>query len=450
MSVQLEAIAFNHDPTSATRDALNIRRNARQFVAVPEWRRGARFHPEDSVAAYAISATAGQTITIHANFTRGDPGLTSVEVRAVRPPSQESPAWWQPAILPPLFLWPASAYYYLWNYYYHDYLLRAYLWQLSVATAGNVLGEVSARQVTFQPDGQTGFTAFALQNVRLGSGGAGRHTVTWRWQYRRGPGETWIDFATSHHQIYAVPEVPTTPWLQLPFDPANTQLPWTEVMDYACRWARGASTLDDVATRVTRAVYDLGPTVIQYDCLGPGLNQLGSPHYTFFAPTFDRYFNCTEFLERLAGGEGNGVWVNCSDCAAIVGTFANILGCDLWQSRMRPPAGSGAPAFAVNPILAIGSPSWQSACGALGFSMHEVAWKGDCTENDEVFDACLQVNGGADPTRPPQIPLLPTNMRFGNPGEGQYRDRLAAPDGPLPGRSVCVPQPGLRRRRLVI
>jgi hypothetical protein len=45
-------------------------------------------------------------------------------------------------------------------------------------------------------------------------------------------------------------------------------------------------------------------------------------------------FECTQFVERLRGGNGNGIYANCSDCATIVASFANVLGCDLWQSRM--------------------------------------------------------------------------------------------------------------------
>lgn len=37
--IAIEAIKFNHDDNSATHDALNIRKNATQFVHVPEWRR---------------------------------------------------------------------------------------------------------------------------------------------------------------------------------------------------------------------------------------------------------------------------------------------------------------------------------------------------------------------------------------------------------------------------
>ena len=60
--------------------------------------------------------------------------------------------------------------------------------------------------------------------------------------------------------------------------------------------------------------------------------------------TTPAYFECTQFLDRLRGGPGLGGTVNCTDCAVIVSTFSNALGCDLWQSRM------GSQQFEVNPI----------------------------------------------------------------------------------------------------
>ena len=85
MSVQLEAIKFNHDSASATHDALNLRRNATEFVIVPEWQRGLSIKPEDSPAAYALAETRGNTITIQAQFRRTDPGLQGVQIRAIDP-----------------------------------------------------------------------------------------------------------------------------------------------------------------------------------------------------------------------------------------------------------------------------------------------------------------------------------------------------------------------------
>ncbi|HEU0292203.1 MAG TPA: peptidoglycan-binding domain-containing protein [Anaerolineales bacterium] len=383
ITVQLEAVKFNHDPTAATTDALNIRKNSTQTVAVPEWQRNISVNPIDSPVAYAINETRGNIITIQAKFQLAFPVTLTTEIRAV----PQTP---------------------------------------------HVLGEVQGKQVTFLPTGETNFETFELQNVQIwdNSVGVGNHDITWMWQFRLQPANPWTDFVTSQHRIYAVLEVPKLPWQQMPFDSSNTQLPWTDVLEYACGWASGAINLDDAATKVTTEVYNLGTSILEYDCPGGG-----GTHYAF--PDF----NCTAFLERLGGGAGAGRYVNCSDCATIVSTFANILGCDLWQSRMGN-------SFDLNPILAIGSSTWQTACGWGGFSYHEVAWKGACTSSEEVFDACLQVDGDADPTAPPHTPLQPTNLRFGNIGDGQYRDRLAA-DTPT-GRSNCRPQPSTRMRRRIV
>lgn len=411
MSVEILAIKFNHNPFSATTCALNVRRNATQFVTVPEWQRGISINAEDSVAAYAISKTMGNTLTIQAKFACADLQKSTFEVRAVHPPL---PIPWN---LPPYYL----------NYYN--------LWQLLLRTQVNILGEVKAKKITFQPNGESNFEVFELQGHRLLNRGVGIHRVMWCWQFRSEPYGQWTDFATTKHKIYTVRQTPTKPWRQTPYDEANIQLPWTDVLDYACHWASRAYTLDEAATSVTRNVYNLGKGLLEYGCPIGGISVYSFP-----------YFNCTAFLERLRGGIGRGRYVNCSDCATIVSTFANILGCDLWQSLMST---WGKP-FPVNPILVIGSSKWQFPCTpkpfpGLGFSYHEVAWKGNCTSDDEVFDACLSVDNYGDPTRVPHWPLLPTNMRFGRLGERQYRYRLAMPWG----RDLCEPQPTIRQRRII-
>lgn len=99
--------------------------------------------------------------------------------------------------------------------------------------------------------------------------------------------------------------------------------------------------------------------------------------------------------------------------------------------------------FDLNPMLAIGSDTWRPACGWSQFSYHEVGWEGMCGTVDAVFDACLQV----DQSPPNQIPLLPANIRFGDPGSGEYRD-LLSPDTPT-GRPRCNPRPASRQHRRV-
>lgn len=398
MSIRLEAIQFNHDPTSATKDALNLRTDASQFVTVPEWRRGVTVLPEDSPVAYAIEETAGRSLTIGVKLERLDSQINKAWVRAVDA-NLEPPG--RPGCL--------------------GFLLRL-IHRILRALFGNVLGEVKARQVTFLPTGETAFESFKLKHTRIDR--VGRFTTEWKWQYRLNPGDAWTDFDTSAHRVYVLLRLPSGPWQQAPWAAGNTQLPWTAVLDYACMWAHGTTDADDAAGRITRAVYELGPGLVEYDCPGGGSSQ-----YSWGG------FDCTAFIERMRGGVGNGQYVNCSDCATIVSTFANAIGCDLWQSRM----GWG---FDLNPLLAIGSGVWQTACNWGGFSYHEVAWKGACTATEEVFDACLQVDGDVDPTAAPHTPLLPVNMVFGVPGDGLYRDRLS-PAG------TCDAQPSSRTRRTV-
>jgi len=368
--IAIEAIKLNHNPGAATHDAFNIRKNATQFVHVPEWRRFISVKPEDSPAAYAVAPTRGNPITIEASFSTTDPTLAIAEVR--------------------------------------------------------VEHHVKTQSVSFT-NGQTGFVRFELIDPLVARGEVGVWDLQWHWEYRRTPLHPWHHFDTTQHRFYVTLDLPSHPWQQAPYNAANTQLPWTDVLDYACRWAQGATTKEMAAGLVTQHIYALGPSIITYDCPGGG-----SSHYS--AGNFD----CTAFLQRLSGGLGNGIYVNCSDCATFVSTFSNALGCELWQSRM----GFG---FALNDLLAIGSSVWQTACGWGAFSYHEVAWLGACTVNDDVYDACLEVNGSGNPTIPPYVPLLPQHLKFGNPGQLLYRDRLASPAG----RPTCNPQPGTRQHRLV-
>jgi hypothetical protein len=380
MPARVEAIVFNHDPFSPS-IGLNLRRDAGNPVPIPEWR--PTVAAADSLAAYVTTEAARTTPTIRAQLRWTGLPVAALDVRAVEPPGHR-----------------------------------------------NVLGALRPRQVRFGPGGTSAMETFQLQGPRLRDAGVGVHTVTWRWQLRPDPQQPWVDFAVTSHTVYTVLAVPGGPWLQAPFGPANTQLPWTRVLDHACRWAGGAQTLDEAATRVTEAVFELGPEVVEYGCPILGMTQYSLP-----------YFHCMAFLDRLAGGFGRGRYVNCTDCATIVSTFANILGCQLWQSRM-----SGDAPFALNEMLAIGSQQWRTACDWGAFNYHEVAWKGTCTAEEEVFDACLLLDSDADPTRSPHQPLLPADMRFGFPGDGDYRDRLAAPQG----RHDCRPQPLGRTHRFVV
>ena len=399
MSIVLQAIAFNADSANIIPDALNIRRNASLPVTVPEWQRGVTFTAADSLAAYSLEDVVGRPVTIHARFSRLLPQVVSVQVRAVQAP------------LP----WPWQGI---------QGLLQAQI---------NVLGEVAPETVVFLPNGNSAFVSFTLRNTRLSSCGIGVHHVRWHWQYRLGPGAPWLDFAFTEHTIYTVLRVPRSPWVQEPADIANIQLPWTDVLDFACRWARGARTPVEAAAAITRAVFFLGNGVLSYDC------SLGAAAYAF------EVFLLSELIELLRGGVGRGHYVNCSDCAAIVATFSNAVGADLWQSRMGGALASQLGYFPVKPVRTIGSFTWGQPCGWWpGWTFHEVAWDDECTADDPVFDGSLQL----DLYPPYRISTTPTNLSFSlaRQWEWLYRPLLVPPDGwPL-----CEPMPLMRRRRPVI
>jgi hypothetical protein len=401
MGLQLESIAFNHDTNGHASDALTIRRNASQPVHVPEWRRGVSTTADDSPAAYSLADVRGNTVYIRVELSRTLPSDNTVEVRALDLNAGGGCLY---ALLTALGL---------------GWLVKP--------SPGNLLGRVVERKVHFGSGTSSGPVMFRLADHRLDTAGVEQGVTMWLWQYRATSMSPWIDIGITMHRVFAVLRAPTAPWQQSPAGLSNTQLPWADLLQYACSWAKGAKTADEASAAITKAIYALGPSIIEYDCPGGG-----SSWYSW--PDFD----ATALLDRLGGGPGNGIYINCSDCATFTSSCANLVGADLWQSRM----GWG---FSLNEILAIGSSAWQTACGWGSFWYHEVAWKGACTANERVYDACLQVDGDADPMSAPHTPQLPVDMRFGNPGDGDYRDKLC----PAPGGASCAPQPATRTRRPV-
>lgn len=381
MTVILEAIKFNHDPDSATTDAFNIRRNETQPVIQPEWRSGITLNPEDSPAAYARDVTNGKTLTIQAKFRCTDSAIASVKVRALD----------------------------------GHQVLRS-------VVMVNVLGEVCPEEVVFT-NGESDFAIFELTKVRIQDVGVSVSDTIWRWQFSVNSG-AWTDFATTTHRIYTVLAMPTRPWQPDSSVSSNTQQPWTEVLDYACRWAASATSVPQAAKLVTEQVNGLGSGLVHYD--NP---QSGSTGFTIDSPPS---FDCGDFLLLLRGQPHlRGSGVNCDDCAAFVATFANILGCDLSEARMDHD-------IPLNPHLRIGAAALETDM----FGYHAVAWSGQCGENDEVFDACVQLDSDDQPSLTPHPLFVPANIRFGQLGEHLYRFKLASD----PSQCNPVNERGLRRR----
>jgi hypothetical protein len=398
--IALDAVKFNLE-TVVAGGSLNVRKNATEWISLPEWRRGGSVNYEDSPAAFALAALEHATIHIAASFT-GDDSLRTAEIRAV-----------DNAIAPPPLVRSR---------------VTSILQRVSTANT-EVPVAIRERNVHFH-NGSTGMIRFELADPKIDRTRVGLYDCEWQWQYRMPGDPVWRRFALSRHRIYVTLDIPSAPWKQMPNESENTQIVWTDVLDYACSWAAGAQNTVDAASAITKRVNELGPNLITFDAPGAG-----SSHYAW------SNFDCTAFLDRLAGGIGNGMYVNASDCATIVSTFANALGCDLWQARM----GYG---FSTNPALTIGSKIWQKPCLWNGFSYHEVAWEDSCSEEDRVYDASMTLDGSLDPSQPPHTATAAAGIPFGHAtahGEISFRTRFAAPSGRYP----CQAQPQTRTRRLV-
>lgn len=392
MNVTLEAIKFNHDPTGNTTGAFNIRRNEQEPIQIPEWQKGESVRSEDSPAAYALDHVKKLDFNIKAKFSVPNSSLKKLTIKAVLEDSVKGEEF--------------------------DKLTAE-----SRSAADRRLGETEETEINFKR-GQSGFQTFTLNDERIWDRGVGVRDLTWRWHYSQpSTSKTWTEFAVTHHRIYTVLCRPTDPWKPGSSDESDTQVPWTDVLDYACRWAATTTNVDDGATQVTQRMIMLGHEgVLHYD--NPNS---GAVNFTYERPFM---FDCSDFLRLLSGQKNvQGRAVNCDDCAAVVVSFANILGCNLNEGRTG--------GFYPRRHLRIGS------AGISGgkFSHHTTAWKGRCTESDQVFDACLQLNSARDKAQSPEW-FVPTNMIFGMPDQQEYRFLLAS----VPEK--CIPRKKPRRRSI--
>jgi hypothetical protein len=430
------SLTFNLDPSVAD-GSLALRKNLTTQAPWPEWQRGRPNQSASSPVAYVLSELGEAPPRLNVQVERQADDPARVEFRALATTTAAAAPLPPAELLPPDLIWPGSYWFSSAAEYHAALAYRAYYrrWQDSRQVNPHVLGRVPATEVAFPEGNATTAVTVPLPEARLRGRGVGVFDITWRWQTRAGSGLPWKDIGLTNHRVYTVLGLPTAPWHPLPQAADDTQIAWVDALDVACRWAAGANEIGEAAAGVTQAVNGLGAALIEYGCPIGALTMYASP---FGLDAFD----CTSFLELLNGGDGNGRYVNCTDCATIVSTFANLLGCDLWQSRM----GSYQPAFLTNPILAIGSTRLGSPCGwGLGFTYHEVAWEGACTSDDDVYDACVRLVSEQEGSGVPGT-AVPAGIRFGAEGDGQYRDLIAAPTS----RAVCVPRPGERKRRVLL
>ena len=197
-------------------------------------------------------------------------------------------------------------------------------------------------------------------------GTVGKRSFTWQWKIYGIPVNdptfcaAWETTETTHtyYSLLATPQAPMAE-------------PWSSVLDYACAWANGQTSVEDAATKITEYLYSSG---FNYD------SNNGAPRYGSWTS-----FNLTQFLSEL----GYSYAVNCLDMGKAVTTFTNSVGCNMFLTTFTG-------GFAVNYIAPLGSvsptnnpfyiPLIGNDCRQGGFSYH--AFSQDL--NKKTWDACLK------------------------------------------------------------
>jgi len=368
--VHVDEVHFNHDATSANGDALNIRRNgAGQPIQAPEWKFGQTPQP----AAYARAAISGP-VTIKVSL-RGGPPNGSRRVRAID-------AYLPPATPSGCIGWLVS-------------LIAAIVHFL----VGNILGDLKARTVHFDASGNSALETFALINHKLAVAAVGARTTEWLWQWRSLRFfARWHEFDRTAHRIYTVIDIPHGPWEQnATFN--NLQLPWADALEKACTWAVGAGDADAAAARITRAINTRS-------------NQGYTPATMFgFTPPYQ----LTSYMTHL--DSGSPFVLNCTDCADAVTTFANLLGCDLWEGRFFNMVTRKFLTLNGNPNNGADWVSWS-------WGYHEICWRSAIGIQQSVYDGCLQLDMDNNYSDNVHVAQHPIKMNFGQSALNDYHYRL--------------------------
>jgi hypothetical protein len=178
---------------------------------------------------------------------------------------------------------------------------------------------------------------------------------------------------------------------------AVPNLPWVTIVDAVTKEI-GGKTKDPVEIRkmLVRFVYeDFGLSYDRKSGASAYTNYVGTGGSSWTKASFD----LSSFVKfKSPGVRAKGNIVNCTDCASILSTYANMVGVKLHYAIIGWN-------FGLNPILGIGAttPGSPFDSGRMGFSYHAVTTPNSTTTID---DATLALDGDSDPTTAPFSKLL--------------------------------------------
>ena len=160
---------------------------------------------------------------------------------------------------------------------------------------------------------------------------------------------------------------------------------WADALKYIIPKVINVSDMNDLYSRITIAINEEEQLLYDGDSLyvGPRRGQ----------KQFDLSLFLSNMFQREQSGEmATPYRVNCTDCAAIVMSFANMLGGNLYCEWMKNKSGDSQ--FSLNPIIPIGN---SGPADTEVFLYHETAMRHDGADDDsdntvhKVYDASLKI-----------------------------------------------------------
>jgi hypothetical protein len=378
--IYLESISFNHNKNdNSGADAINIRKNFTEPVHIPEWVRGSE---KGNPVAYFRNTNV--TVTIIAEFS-ADNNVFNAKIGANR--------------------------------------------------IGGRLGNLKSKQEIIEFSTNTTVKVpFELDTPIPGE--IDTFVQEWEWYYKEingspPPGGK-VEIGRSYNQIFIVFAVPQSPWKT-----SGQSEPWTDALEWSCKWANGEMTREGAAGKITQALfktvggrYDTMEGRARYtkydDCDWEETECNGAP------------FALTNFINNFPKVDV----VNCNDMGKSLVAFSNVVGCDMSYQSVYYLGGYLNCIYVIGrcwtnnpfyervdlPPIMKGDSDYNS--GRTYFSDHAF---GSISGN--VFDACLKVDNDSFPDYGP--PFTETWM-INQPWD-QYEKRLIDKSPRLPYPKTWTP-----------
>lgn len=223
------------------------------------------------------------------------------------------------------------------------------------------------------------------------------------WEYSSDKQKTWQSFYKTTHELYTVLDTPTDPWGTTDVL-GETSRPWIDALKKIYPYVKGVTNMNDLYKNITLAVNG-----------SFGLNYVSGPQFSVVYKG-----NWGFDLESFLSPKSSVLQCNCTDCATIVTTFANLYGGKLYAGCMLGDDPKDT-SFQCNKIQEIGKDVWAYPGGASsggGFTYHEVAFWKDSKKKFfdnmdlKVCDACLKVNNSSTLDEETGTAVVPVMMSF--------------------------------------